>query len=140
MKSRIIMILVIGTLLVIFSSCTTGGSFLAQNVTNVELSDPGYKFVARNVEGQSKADYLFGISYSTGQMANTLALFRVGGSAKLYDDAIQNLWKKYQDNYGEIDGKKLALINIRYDTDILNLLVYTQTELYINADIVEFKE
>ena len=134
------MILVIGTLLVIFSSCTTGGSFLAQNVTNVELSDPGYKIVARNVEGQSKADYLFGISYSTGQMANTLALFRVGGSAKLYDDAIQNLWKKYQDNYGEIDGKKLALINIRYDTDILNLLVYTQTELYINADIVEFKE
>ncbi len=137
---KIVPFLLLSCMLMLFSSCTTGGSFLAQNVTNVELSDPGFEIVARNVEGYSKADYLFGVSYSTGQMANTLALFRIGGSAKLYDDAIQNLWKNYKDKYGEIDGKKLALINIRHDTDILNLVVYTQTELFINADVVEFKQ
>jgi hypothetical protein len=122
------------------SSCTTGGSFLAQNVTNVELSNPGFKFVARNLEGYSQADYLLGVSYSTGQMANTLALIRLGGSAKLYDDAVKDLWKKYIEKHGEIEGKKLALVNVRYDTDILNLFIYTQTELYINADVVEFVE
>lgn len=140
MKIKVILFLLFACLMMIISSCTTGGSFLAQNVTNVELSDPGFKFVARNVEGYSKANYLFGLSYSTGQMANTLALIRLGGSAKLYDDAVQDLWKKYKEKHGEIDGKKLALVNIRYDTDILNLVVYTQTELYINADVVEFVE
>lgn len=140
MKIKIILFLLFACLLMINSGCTTGGSFLAQNVTNVELSNPGFKFVARNLEGYSKANYLIGISYSTGQMANTLALIRLGGSAKLYDDAIQNLWKNYREKHGEIEGKKLVLVNVRYDTDMLNLLVYTQAELYINADVVEFVE
>jgi hypothetical protein len=140
MKIKIMLFLLFAWLVMITSSCTTGGSFLAQNVTNVELSDPSFKFAARNLEGYSKANYLFGVSYSMGQMANTLALIRLGGSVKLYDDAVQDLWKKYKDKHGEIEGKKLALVNIRYDTDILNLVVYTQTELYITADIVEFVE
>ena len=140
MKQKIILLLLFATLLSFFSSCTIGGSFLAHNVTNVELSDPSFKIVARNIEGYSMANYLIGISYSTGSLANTLALARIGGSAKLYDDAIKNLWKNYSEKHGDIEGKKLVLVNVRYDTDILNLLVYTQTELFINADVVEFEE
>jgi hypothetical protein len=127
-------------LLTYLSSCTTGGSFLAQNMTSVELSKPNFNIVAKNLEGYSKASYLIGFSFSTGNIANTLALVRIGGTAKLYDDAIQNLWKNYKEKYGDTEGKKLVLANIRIDNDMLNLLVYTQTELYITADVVEFED
>jgi hypothetical protein len=125
-------------LAVYLSSCTTGGSFLAHNVTNVELSDNNFNIVAKNLEGYSKASYLIGFTFSSGNVANTLALFRIGGTAKLYDDAIQNVWKNYREKYGDPEGKKLVLANIRMDNDMLNLLVYTQTELYITADVIEF--
>jgi hypothetical protein len=127
-------------LLIFLSSCTTGGSFLAHNVTNVELSKPNFKVVAKNLEGYSKASYLIGFTFSSGSVANTLALIRVGGTAKLYDDAIQNIWKNYKDKYGDTEGKKLVLANIRIDNDMLNLLVYTQTEMFVTADVVEFEE
>jgi hypothetical protein len=125
---------------VILSGCFTGGSFLSQNLTSVELSDAKYDIVARNVQGFATADYLIGLSYSTGNMANTLALARIGGTATLYDTAVRDIWKNYEEKHGTAEGKKLALINIRYDTDILNLLVYTKTDLYIHADVVEFKD
>jgi hypothetical protein len=137
-KTFLICLLLI--LLIYLSSCVTGGSFLAHNITNVELSEPNFKLVAKNLEGYSKASYLLGFSYSMGNIANTLALVRIGGTAKLYNDAIQNIWKNYQDKYGDTEGKKLVLTNIRIDSDMLNLLVYTQTELYITADVVEFEE
>jgi len=127
-------------LMVYLSGCSTGGSFMANNVTNVELSKQNFEFVARNVEGFSRAEYVIGLSYSSGFMANTLALVRTGGSAKLYDDAIKNLWDNFRKDYGDTEGRNLLLANVRYDTDILNLLLYTQTDLYIHADIIEFEE
>ena len=140
MRHKLWLIVLIPTLLALLSGCYSAGSFLSQNVTNVELSDPNFSYVATNLEGSSKADYLIGVSFSTGFMANTFALVRVGGTATLYDDAIQALWEKYKEKHGDIEGKKLALVNIRYDTDILNLFIYTQTKLYIHADVVEFAE
>ena len=140
MRQKLIFLSLFIAFLTLLYSCTAGGSFLAHNATTVELSDPNFKIVAKNLEGSSKAEYLIGMSYSTGFIATTFALVRVGGSAKLYDDAVRNLWDNYREKYGDTEGKKLALINVRYDTDILNLFVYTQTELYINADVVEFEE
>ena len=141
MRNIFIPLFILLTLLPFLTGCTTGGSFLAHNVTNVELSsDAKFNIVARNVEGYSVAGYLFGFSFSTGYMANTLALVRIDGTAKLYDDAIQNLWKNFVAQHGDTEGKKLVLANVRYDTDILNLFVYTQTKLYIHADVIEFEE
>lgn len=140
MSRNLILVILIPVTFALFSGCYTGGSFLSQNVTNVNLSNAKFKVVARDLEGCSKAEYLIGFSYSTGFMASTAALARIGGSAKLYDDAIKNLWKSYRDNYGETEGKKLLLANIRYDTDILNLIVYTSTKLYIHADVIEFED
>ena len=140
MKQKIFLLLLLITLMTTLTNCTTGGSFLAHSVTNVELSNPNFKIAAKNMEGYSEAEYLIGFSFSTGFLANTFALVRIGGTAKLYDDAIQNLWKNYQEKHGDTEGKKLVLANVRYDTDILNLLVYTQTELYITADVIEFEE
>jgi len=140
MRKNVVLLLILCTLFAFMSGCTTGGSFLAQNITNVELSNGNFEIAAKNIEGYSKASYLIGVSFSSGNIANTLALFRIGGTAKLYDDAIQNLWKNYREKHGETEGKKLVLANIRTDTDIINLLVYTQTELYITADVIEFVE
>jgi len=140
MKQKTILILLLPVLFAFLSGCTTGGSFLSQNVTNVELSNPNFNIVAKNVEGSSKASYLIGLTYSAGSIANTLALVRTGGSAKLYDDAIQNLWKNYEAAHGDTEGKNLVLANIRIDNDMLNLLVYTQTELFITADVIEFEK
>jgi hypothetical protein len=140
MRHKLFHMLLILTLISLMSGCYSAGSFLSQNVTNVELSDPNFSYVATNLGGTSQAGYLIGISFSTGFMANTFALVRVDGTATLYDDAVQDLWEKYKEKNGDIEGKKLALVNIRYDTDILNLFVYTQTKLYIHADVVEFTE
>jgi hypothetical protein len=30
-------------------------------------------------------------------------------------------------------------VNVHYDTDILNLILYTEVKLFIRADVVEFK-
>ncbi len=136
---RILVLLVIAGA-VLMTGCTTGGSFLAMNLTNVELSNAKSEIVARDLGGYSSAGYLFGFSFSTGNMANTLALVRINGTATLYDTAVRDIWKKYEEKYGSMDGKKLALVNIRYDADILNLFVYTKADLYIHADVVEFKE
>lgn len=140
MRNKIIHLFILCALFAFQYGCTTGGSFLAQNITNVDLSNANFSIVARNVEGYSKASYLIGFSFSTGNIANTIALFRVGGTAKLYDDAVQNLWANYREKHGSTEGKKLVLANIRYDTDMINLLVYTQTELYMTADVIEFGE
>jgi len=140
MKNKVILPFLFAGLLAVFSGCFTGGSFIAQNATTVELSDANFTIVARDLEGYSKAEYLIGFSFSSGFMANTLALVRTGGTAKLYDEAVRSLWKSYEEKVGNREGKKLALVNVRYDTDILNLLVYTQTELFIHADVIEFAE
>jgi hypothetical protein len=140
MRNKFALPFVLAGFLAVFSGCFTGGSFIANNSTTVELSDANFTLVARDLEGYSKAEYLIGFSFSSGFMANTLALVRIGGTAKLYDEAVRSLWKSYEEKVGKREGKKLALVNIRYDTDILNLFVYTQTELFIHADVIEFTE
>ena len=124
--------------LLFFNGCTTGGSFISSNTTSVELSEPNFNVVAKNIQGKSKASYIIGVTYSAGSIANSLAIARVSGSAKLYDDAIRDLWKNFESEYGELDGRDLVLTNIRIDNDMLNLILYAQTELYITADIIEF--
>ena len=54
-------------------------------------------------------------------------------------EALENLWKEYEEKHGSVIGKKLALVNVRYDSDALNLILYTKAKISIRADIVEFK-
>ena len=109
-------------------------------MTNIELSGTNFDIIARDLKGSAHADYLIGFGTSAGAVSNTFALVRVGGTATLYNDAIKSLWKNYEENYGSTEGRNLVLANVRYDTDILNLLLFTKTTLYIHADVVEFKE
>jgi len=90
--------------------------------------------------GTAYADYLLGFSTSSGAVSNTFALVRVGGTAMLYNDALVNLWSNFEAEHGSAEGRNLVLANVRYDTDILNLVVFTKTTLYIHADVIELRE
>lgn len=137
---KIILSLVSITLLVSLSGCGTGGAFRANHITNVELSQPNFNIVARDLQGSSMQGYLIGASYSQGSDVGTFAFFKITGVEKLYDAAIKELWNNYREKYGDTEGKKLALVNIRQDSEVLNTIVYTQAKYFITADVVEFVE
>ncbi len=120
--------------------CATGGMFVAGNVTDVQLQKGNFKIVARDVAGEAQAGYLLGASFSVGATTNSFALLRISGTGMLYKEALQNLWKSYESANGSVEGKKLALVNVRYDSEALNLFVYTQPRLVIRADVIEFTE
>jgi len=123
---------------ILLAGCANTGMFLATNQTNVELSDANYNIVAANVTGESSAGYLLGVSAPFGATTGTFALVRVSGTGMLYREALENLWQQYADKNGDIKGKKLALVNVRYDVDSINLILYTESRLSIRADVVEF--
>jgi hypothetical protein len=125
---------------VVLGGCATTGAFNALNATNVQLSEGNYEIVATNVEGEASAGYVFGLSATTARQLRTIALARVTGSGQLYGDALKDLWANFEAQHGEVEGRELALTNVRYDVDSLNLLVYTQPTVSVRADIVRFVE
>lgn len=124
--------------LILITGCSSSGAFIALNQTQVSLQEGNYVLAARDVSGQASAGYLIGVSYSTGVTAQTLALARVEGTGQLYAEALQNLWDAYEKEHGEVEDSKLALANVRYDADILNLILYTKVTITVRADIVRF--
>ncbi|MEJ2054050.1 MAG: hypothetical protein P8X42_09035 [Calditrichaceae bacterium] len=135
---RIFLSLVVLTFLITLSGCGTMGNFRSANVTSVELSEANFNYVARDLEGSSMQGYLLGVSAPQGSDLHTFGLIKVSGSDKPYADAVQDLWNKYRDKYGDTSGKKLALVNIRQDYRTLNILVYTEAHYFITADVIEF--
>lgn len=137
---KLILILLLTLAALTAAGCASAGMFPSANVTEVQLQRGNFKIVARNVTGEAEAGYLFGSSFSLGMSTNTFALFRVSGSGMLYKEALENLWKNFEASNGAIEGKRLALVNVRYDSEALNLFVYTQPKVMIRADVVEFAE
>ena len=110
-------------------------------MTNVQLAEANYTVVATDVHGSATAGYLFGVSGGRlGLSSNALALVRVSGDRQLYQAALTDLWRNIESEYGTVEGERLALVNVRYDVDALNLLVYTQPTLTVRADVIEFTE
>ncbi len=124
---------------VLITGCSNSGAFLSGNQTIVNLNEGNYSVAATNITGESESAYVFGLSYSTGFAATSFAIARVEGSGHLYADALENLWANYESEYGSASNQKLALANIRYDTDILNLFFYSKVRLTVRADIIEFE-
>lgn len=125
--------------IVLLAGCTTSGAFIATNETNVNLEEDNFSIVASNVSGEAESGYVFGFSYAYGMIANTIAIARVDGTGMLYSEALQDLWDNYEDQHGSVEGKNIALTNVRYDTDIVNAFVYTKVKVLVRADIVEFE-
>ncbi len=122
------------------AGCAQTGMFVAGNMTNVELSEPNYKIVAIGVSGEAKASYLLGVAFSKGQETGAVALARIGGTGQLYKEAMEHLWQDFEESNGPVVGRRLALTNIRYDSDSHNLLVYSDITLSIRADVIEFTD
>jgi phosphoribosyl-AMP cyclohydrolase len=122
----------------IFTGCTSTGAFLSANQTIVNLNEGNYTIAVTNVTGESESAYVFGLSYSTGLAASTFAIARVEGTGMLYSEALENLWANFEATNGTVRDQKLALVNVRYDTDTLNLFVYTKVRVIVRADVVEF--
>lgn len=128
----------LGLLSVSIFNCSSGGVFNESNMTDVKLGEANYNIVARDVTGESKSAYILGATISNGMNTSIYAVARVSGTSKLYSDAINNLWKNAEKTLGTIEGKKYALINVRYDANALNLLFYTSVTITVRADVVEF--
>ena len=139
MKRTLFFAVVLILLIVSFTGCTNSGMFLSTNVTAVRLSQDNYDIVATNVTGSSRAGYILGVSAGPGALVSTFAIARVSGTGMLYQEALENLWENFEKDHGPREDKKIALVNVHYDTDILNLILYTEVKLFIRADVVEFK-
>lgn len=123
----------------LFTGCSNSGAFLAGNQTIVNLNDGNYVIQATNLSGQSSAGYLLGVSYSNGLVANSLALARISGTGMLYAEAIEDLWASYEAEFGTVRGERAALTNVRYDADMLNLVLYTKIKVTVRADVILFE-
>ncbi|MCP9291963.1 MULTISPECIES: DUF6567 family protein [Gracilimonas] len=136
MKSYKLIILLASTLL--FAGCGNAGMFVASNNTQVELSEGNYSIIAKNVTGSSESAYILGASYSWGMATNALGLIPLGEGKTLYKDAREDLWANFEAANFPVEGKKLALVNIQYDSGTTNFVLYTKAKVTITADVIEF--
>jgi hypothetical protein len=140
MKKQLI---VVSVLLILAGSqpgCVSTGMHSSTNLTNVELSQANYQIIARSVSGEARAGYIFGASFGLGMFTQTFGIARVSGERALYHAAMNNLWQNFENRFGTVEGRRLALVNVRYDVDALNLFVYTEPRVTIHADVVEFTQ
>jgi hypothetical protein len=128
----------LAAVVLVLSGCATTGQFSAQNITNVQLTEANYDVIATGVSGEASAYYLLGLSVNQGAQANTFAVARLSGDGLLYEAAFADLWANFEAEYGATDDRSLALVNVRFDSDPLNLFVVTRPKVSIRADVVEF--
>lgn len=129
-------------LAVLLSSCATSGLFTSATVTTVELSEPNYSVAARSVSGVAESDYILGFSGAFRGEMQTFAIFKLEGPDFLYQAALENLWDNFESQTNsQVEGRSLALVNVRYDSEAMNVLgFYTKAQVIVTADVVEFAE
>ena len=138
MRRAVLVLFLVGA--AVLTGCAQAGLYAAGNVTAVELAEPNFEIVATDVGGKASAAYLIGVSFSMGERTQSASLFRIRGTGELYGEAMADLWSQYAEEHGPVEGRKLALVNVRYDSSVRNFLVYNSAEISIRADVVEFVE
>ncbi len=138
MKAKLLVLVSSLFLVTFIVGCAGNGLYLSSNQTLVNLEESNYRIVATNVSGQSTAGYLLGVSWSLGAVTESLALLRVAGPGPQYQAALDELWENFEQQHGSVEGRSLGLVNVRYDADVLNTILYTESTVYVTADVVEF--
>jgi hypothetical protein len=123
----------------LLTGCGNTGMFMASNSTEVQLKERNYTIVAKNVTGTSETSYLLGASYSWGVATNSIGIIPLDRNKMLYKEARESLWDNFEKQGESIEGRTLALINIQYDSNTANFIVYTKASVSITADIIEFE-
>lgn len=124
---------------ILMNSCASSGLTASSHVTNVQLTNANFKVIATNVTGEASAEAVLGVSYGVGIATTQLSLIPLTDERMLYKNAIKNLWADFETKNGPTANRRLALVNVRYDSEALNLLVYTKVTTAIVADVVEFE-
>lgn len=123
----------------LLNSCASTGLTASSHVTNVQLTNPNFRIVATNVTGEARAAAILGVSYGLGVATTQLALIPLEKDRMLYRRAMKDLWSDFETANGPCVNRKLALVNVRYDSHALNLFVYTSVTTSVVADVVEFE-
>ena len=122
------------------SGCASSSMFPAATLTTVELAESNFRVVATDVGGEASAAYLLGLSVAVGPDLRTLALARIEGEGFLAREALADLWRNFEASHGSVLNRRLALVNVRFDADVLNLLLYVRPRMSVRADVVEFTD
>jgi len=123
----------------LLGSCASAGLTASSHITNVQLTSPNFKIVETNVAGEASTKGIFGVSYGFGMAATQFSIIPLTEDRMLYRLAIKNLWDNFESKNGTVANRKLALVNVRYDSESLNLFFYTKLRTAIVADVVEFQ-
>ncbi|MGC1243982.1 MAG: DUF6567 family protein [Chryseosolibacter sp.] len=126
-------------MLILVNGCTSTGVTASSHVTNVQLTEPNFRMVMPNVSGEAASDAILGLSFSFGMATSQVALIPLSKNRMLYQAAMKKLWENFEAANGPVSGRRLALTNLRYDSDCLNVIVYTKAKTVIVADVVEFE-
>lgn len=125
--------------LILMNSCASTGLTASSHVTNVQLTNPNFKVIATNVTGEASSKAILGVSYGLGIATTQLALIPITDERMLYKLAMKKLWENFEATNGGVKNRKLALVNVRYDSESLNLFFYTKVTTAVVADVVEFE-
>jgi hypothetical protein len=131
--------IVILALAIMFGGCASTGLTASSHITNVQLTNPNFRMIATNVSGEVSAKAVLGVSYGFGMATSQLAIIPLTEDRMLYRTAIRNFWSNFEASHGAIANRKLALVNVRYDSESLNLFFYTKVTTVVVADVVEFE-
>jgi hypothetical protein len=123
----------------LLDGCASTGLTASSHVTNIQLTSPNFKVIATNVSGEASSSAVLGVSYGFGIATTQLALIPIGKERMLYKTAMKNLWTNFEATNGVVKNRRLALVNVRYDSESLNLFFYTRVTTAVVADIVEFE-
>ena len=138
MKTRICVLSLIAGGALLSGGCSSTGLTASSHLTNVQLTNGNYRLVATNVSGEGSAEAVLGFSLGVGFGASQVALIPLTKTRMLYGKAMRDLWANFESKHGPAGNRRVALVNLRYDSDALNLLVYTKVSTVITADVVEF--
>jgi hypothetical protein len=138
MSIRFRRMLSVTVLAILMSGCASAGMFPSAHLTEVQLSAGNFQVVATNVGGEAQAEYILGASVAVFTEMRTFALARISGTGMLYQEALEALWADFSRRHGPVEGRRLALVNVRFDSDALNLLLFTRARISVRADVVEF--
>jgi len=123
----------------LLGGCASTGLTVSSHLTDVQLTGANYRIIATNISGEGTADAVLGVSLGVGFGTSQVAMIPLKKSRRLYHAAMQNLWDSFEAKHGPVANRRLALVNLRYDSDALNLLVYTKVNTVVTADVVEFE-
>lgn len=139
MRNISLLTILLVSLGLLFGGCASTGITASSHITNIQLGGPNFRIVSTNVTGEASSRALFGVSYGLGVAATQLALIPLDSERTLYKKAISTLWTTFETENGPVEGRKLALVNVRYDSESINTFFYTKVTTVIVADVVEFE-